>query len=112
MVLPLRPSGERVTNRTPGCEQPGSSLSLTRISQAPIAPENSTRSCGQSLPNGKQRTCAMLNILFSRRSLQAALAAGLLVVAAASGAVAQTRDRVVVASKIDTEGALLGHVIA
>ena len=40
------------------------------------------------------------------------LGAGALVLALVAGAAAQTRDRVVVASKIDTEGALLGHMIA
>src|SRR4051812_18776250 len=58
------------------------------------------------------RTCAMLKALFSKRPLRAALAAGLLLAGSASGAVAQARDRVVVASKIDTEGALLGQIIA
>jgi osmoprotectant transport system substrate-binding protein len=54
----------------------------------------------------------MLKALFSKRPLRAALAAGLLLAGSASGAVAQARDRVVVASKIDTEGALLGQIIA
>ena len=48
-----------------------------------------------------------------RRPVKAVLAAGLLVVSAfvGSGAWAQARDKVVVASKIDTEGALLGNMI-
>jgi osmoprotectant transport system substrate-binding protein len=55
---------------------------------------------------------AMLNCLLLRRSLWAALAAGLLLVTGPTGAWSQARNRVVVASKIDTEGALLGHMIA
>jgi osmoprotectant transport system substrate-binding protein len=43
--------------------------------------------------------------------LAAGLLLGLAAVAPVSGAVAQARDKVVVASKIDTEGALLGHMI-
>ncbi|HEV2603487.1 MAG TPA: ABC transporter substrate-binding protein [Microvirga sp.] len=39
------------------------------------------------------------------------LAGALLALGLTGGALAQTRDRVVVASKIDTEGALLGHMI-
>lgn len=55
----------------------------------------------------------MLRMSFGRRSVASALAA-LLVMAAgsASESRAQPRDKVVVASKIDTEGALLGHMIA
>jgi osmoprotectant transport system substrate-binding protein len=50
---------------------------------------------------------------FRRPVKAAALAAGLLVASAivGSGAWAQARDKVVVASKIDTEGALLGNMI-
>jgi osmoprotectant transport system substrate-binding protein len=54
----------------------------------------------------------MLNILFGHRFRRAVLAAGLVLIGASVGASAQTRDRVVVASKIDTEGALLGHMVA
>jgi osmoprotectant transport system substrate-binding protein len=39
------------------------------------------------------------------------IAGAALILGLATGALAQTRDRVVVASKIDTEGALLGHMI-
>lgn len=53
----------------------------------------------------------MPNATSPLRFLQAALAAGLVLLAAATGAWSQTRDRVVVASKIDTEGALLGQMI-
>ena len=53
----------------------------------------------------------MRSILFSRSCL--ALGAALSLMAAAlSAPQAQTRDKVVVASKIDTEGGLLGHMIA
>jgi osmoprotectant transport system substrate-binding protein len=54
----------------------------------------------------------MPNATSPLRFLQAALAAGLVLLTAATGAWSQTRDRVVVASKIDTEGALLGQMIA
>jgi osmoprotectant transport system substrate-binding protein len=53
----------------------------------------------------------MLKSLLTRRCLLAALGAGI-VMAAPAGAWAQNRGRVIVASKIDTEGALLGHMIA
>jgi osmoprotectant transport system substrate-binding protein len=53
----------------------------------------------------------MLNALLSRRALQAALAS-LVLTAGTTSAWSQSRDKVVVASKIDTEGALLGHMIA
>jgi osmoprotectant transport system substrate-binding protein len=57
----------------------------------------------------------MLKDLPFRRPVKAALAAALLVACAVipsgSGAWAQARDKVVVASKIDTEGALLGNII-
>jgi osmoprotectant transport system substrate-binding protein len=46
------------------------------------------------------------------RFTKRAFGAGLLLLAMGIGAVAQTKDRVVVASKIDTEGALLGNMIA
>jgi osmoprotectant transport system substrate-binding protein len=49
---------------------------------------------------------------FRRRAVSFALAAVLVVAGGASGVWAQARDKVVVASKIDTEGALLGHMIA
>ena len=53
----------------------------------------------------------MRNFLSSRlgRVLATALS---LAVAGTAAAQAQTRDKVVVASKIDTEGGLLGHMIA
>ena len=55
----------------------------------------------------------MLKDLPFRQPVKAVLAAGLLVASAVigSGAWAQARDKVVVASKIDTEGALLGNMI-
>jgi osmoprotectant transport system substrate-binding protein len=53
----------------------------------------------------------MLKAFLSRRALNAALA-GILLATGATGAWSQARDKVVVASKIDTEGALLGHMIA
>jgi osmoprotectant transport system substrate-binding protein len=54
----------------------------------------------------------MLKLSSPRRALLAGLAAMLLVGGAPAGGLAQERDRVVVASKIDTEGALLGQMIA
>ncbi len=54
----------------------------------------------------------MLKMSFRRRALHTVLAAGLALAGATAGALAQARDRVVVASKIDTEGALLGQMIA
>jgi osmoprotectant transport system substrate-binding protein len=49
---------------------------------------------------------------FCRRALRVALAAGMMLAGAVAGVHAQSRDRVVVASKIDTEGGLLGQMIA
>jgi osmoprotectant transport system substrate-binding protein len=54
----------------------------------------------------------MLKRLNSLHCVRSGLGAGLILLATAFGAAAQTPDRVVVASKIDTEGALLGHMIA
>jgi osmoprotectant transport system substrate-binding protein len=49
---------------------------------------------------------------FAPRAWGRLLGTAALVLGLAAGAAAQTRERVVVASKIDTEGALLGHMIA
>src|SRR4029450_13156061 len=46
-----------------------------------------------------------------RTIAQALVATGITCLAMPGAAAAQARDRVVVASKIDTEGALLGHMI-
>jgi osmoprotectant transport system substrate-binding protein len=55
----------------------------------------------------------MLNTGLLLRTLRAVvIGAGLMLAATATGAQAQTRDKVVVASKIDTEGGLLGQMIA
>jgi osmoprotectant transport system substrate-binding protein len=51
-------------------------------------------------------------LTFAPRAWGRLLAAAALALGLAAGAAAQTRDRVIVASKIDTEGALLGHMIA
>jgi osmoprotectant transport system substrate-binding protein len=54
----------------------------------------------------------MPQMSFRRRWFHTILACALMVLAGAAGSSAQVRDRVVVASKIDTEGALLGQMIA
>jgi osmoprotectant transport system substrate-binding protein len=51
-------------------------------------------------------------LTFAPRAWGRLLGAAVLALGVTAGAAAQTRDRVVVASKIDTEGALLGHMIA
>ena len=53
-----------------------------------------------------------LSLRSLRTLLYAACGAGLIALAAPAQAPAQTRDKVVVASKIDTEGGLLGQMIA
>src|SRR3954447_23300315 len=112
MVLPLLPSGGGATASTPGCDNPAFAPKLAPgPPSANCAQDHRLGLTGAHDPTANIRTCAMLTPLISRRSLQAALAAGLLI-ATGSGPLAQTRDKVVVASKIDTEGALLGHIIA
>ncbi|HEX2555703.1 MAG TPA: ABC transporter substrate-binding protein [Microvirga sp.] len=51
-------------------------------------------------------------LTFAPRAWGRLVLASILTFGLAAGAAAQTRDRVIVASKIDTEGALLGHMIA